>query len=402
MNAVPAQGPRLAVVLSHPTQYYSPWFQSLRASTSIEFRVFYLWDFGVEAKTDPEFGTPIRWDVDLLSGYDSEFVPNIAAHPGAESFYGFDNPGLTRRLAQWRPDALLLFGYNWASHLRAAFWARCHRVPILFRGDSTLIGRENPRARVRVALTLLFSQFSAFLYVGAANKDYFRAFGVRPRKLVFSPHSVNAGLFDRDDPAHRAEAQRLRRGLGIGEKTKVVLFAAKLVPVKQPMLLLAAFLRLKPRDTALVFVGDGSEKPFLEAAASKGEAAPGQNGIHFLPFANQSEMPSRYLLADIFVLPSRADSWGLAVNESMHMGVPALVSDRTGCQRDLVTDGETGWVFTFDDPSSLGSALSRALSDCEDPLRRAAIRSAVGQRIAGYTYKQTTDGLLKAMGGLSA
>jgi glycosyltransferase involved in cell wall biosynthesis len=53
-------------------------------------------------------------------------------------------------------------------------------------------------------------------------------------------------------------------------------------------------------------------------------------------------MPARYLLADLFVLASRGlyETWGLAVNEAMHMGVPALVSDRVGCQRDLVRDKE--------------------------------------------------------------
>jgi glycosyltransferase involved in cell wall biosynthesis len=68
-------------------------------------------------------------------------------------------------------------------------------------------------------------------------------------------------------------------------------------------------------------------------------------------------MPARYLLADIFVLPSRGhyETWGLAVNEAMHLGVPCLVSDLVGCQRDLVTPGETGWVFSADDPEALAS-----------------------------------------------
>jgi hypothetical protein len=103
---------RLAVVLSHPTQYYSPWFRWLRGHTSVEFRVFYLWDFGVTLTHDPIFNRSLEWDVDLLSGYDHEFVPNLSANPGAEHFLGFNNPELTRRLARWRPGALLIFGYN--------------------------------------------------------------------------------------------------------------------------------------------------------------------------------------------------------------------------------------------------------------------------------------------------
>src|ERR1039457_1804547 len=112
MSRSPHPGRRLAVVLSHPTQYYSPWFRWLRSHTGLDFRVFYLWDFGVAHRHDPDFGTSFQWDVDLLSGYDSEFVPNTSGRPGAEHFLGFNNPGLTRQMGAWRPDAMLIFGYK--------------------------------------------------------------------------------------------------------------------------------------------------------------------------------------------------------------------------------------------------------------------------------------------------
>jgi glycosyltransferase involved in cell wall biosynthesis len=107
-------------------------------------------------------------------------------------------------------------------------------------------------------------------------------------------------------------------------------------------------------------------------------------------------MPARYLLADLFVLPSRGNSetWGLAVNEAMHLGLPCLVSDVVGCQRDLVTDGDTGWVFRAGDQAHLNLKLDVAL----EALSRDAAgwRTRVAARIAGYTYAQSTDGLLRA------
>jgi glycosyltransferase involved in cell wall biosynthesis len=116
--------------------------------------------------------------------------------------------------------------------------------------------------------------------------------------------------------------------------------------------------------------------------------------VAFLPFANQSEMPARYLLADVFALPSRGchETWGLAVNEAMHMGRPCLVSDRVGCQQDLVTDGNTGWVFRTEDADGLRRKLSEALA--ADP---AAFRPRVAARIAGYSYAAATEGLLQAI-----
>jgi glycosyltransferase involved in cell wall biosynthesis len=393
---------RLAVVLSHPTQYYSPWFQWLRAHTAIEFRVFYLWDFGVTRRRDPNFGTSFEWDVDLLTGYDCEFSPNAASMPGAEHFLGFNNPDLTRRLSAWRPDVLLVFGYNWASHIRAIAWARIHRIPILFRGDSHLLGRGLPSPHVRLALRVLFSQFASFLYVGAANRAYFEAFGVPAGKLFFAPHSTNGELFSRADPSHRTRAEELRRQLELSPSTRVVLFAGKLVEAKQPVELLESFLDIHAPDTAIVFVGEGPERDRLERLAGGRAGEPGSPKVRFLPFANQSEMPSRYLLADIFVLPSRGvyETWGLAVNEAMQMGIPCLVSDRVGCQLDLVTHGETGWVFDPVDPRALGQSLSAALEQLGSPARREQIVKAVALRIAGYTYERTSAGLSEAMAAL--
>jgi len=388
--AAVAAAHRVAIVLSHPTQYYSPWFAWLRAHTALEFRVFYLWKFGVTAQRDPQFQATFKWDVDLLTGYDSEFVPNVARDPGTHRFGGLRNPALTARLAAWRPTAILFFGYKSSSHLRGMLWARLHGVPLLFRGDSHLLGRGTPRPAARLALRLLYAQFAALLPVGAANRDYFTVLGVPEEKLFFAPHAVNRQLFDATAPAHRAGAAALRAELGLAASTRVVLFAGKFVPAKQPRELLAAFLALHPRHAALVFVGDGEEKPALLQLAQ--DAPPGT--VHFLPFANQSEMPARYLAADIFVLPSRGcyETWGLAVNEAMHLGVPCLVSDRVGCQRDLVTDGVTGWVFRADEPADLRDRLAAALA-----ADLSAFKPRVAARIAGYTYEQTSAGLLCAL-----
>lgn len=390
---------RLAIVLSHPIQYYSPWFRWLKANTALEFKVFYLWQFGVTPQRDPQFEATFQWDVDLLGGYDSEFVPNVATDPGTHHFRGLDNPTLGARLAAWQPNAILLFGYNWLSHLRAIWWARRRGLPLLFRGDSHMLGRAQLSFFRRQLLKLLYHQFAALTYVGAANRDYFRTLGVPDSRLFFAPHSVNAEHFNPSEPAARLAATALRTELGLTGK-RVLLFAGKFNERKQPVELLQAFLRIATPDDALVFVGDGADKSRLNALAASQPAT----CVRFLPFANQSEMPARYLLADIFILPSRGnyETWGLAVNEAMHMGVPCLVSNRVGCQRDLITHGETGWVFSADDPAALGSTLMTALEAIANPAMRNRLREAILSRISGYTYAQTTQGLLAAVASLAS
>ena len=378
---------RLAIVVSHPIQYYSPWFRWLRAHTALEFKVFYLWNFGVSTQRDHQFGTNFKWDVDLLSGYDHEFVPNVARDPGTHHFQGLHNPGLRARLAAWRPDAILLFGYAYRTHL--GLIAR-PPAPLVFRGDSHLID-QTPSLLKRIVLRRLFARFAAITFVGQANRAYFRTFGVPESKLHFAPHCVDAAHFT-PTVASREAAASLRRDLGLAGR-KVVLFAGKFVAAKQPLELLEAFLGLAPADTALVYVGDGPLRATLEARAAQQPDCL----VRFLPFANQTEMPVRYALADLFVLPSRGlyETWGLAVNEAMHSGVPCLVSDRVGCQRDLVTEGDTGWVFSATDLAGLSAALTRALTALQgDP---AGLRQRIANRIAGYNYAAAGRGLLDAL-----
>ncbi len=385
----------MAIVLSHPTQYYSPWFRQLAGNAECAVRVFYLWDAGVTPTKDPHFNRTIAWDVDLLSGYEHELVPNISRRPTTEHFNGLRNPDIIPRLDRWKPDAVLLFGYAYRTHLRVILWAWRTRRPLLFRGDSHFLGRNPPTGLRGLIMRGLFRRFAAVTYVGRANRDYFRALGVPENRLFFSPHAVNHELFNPDVTEHQRRAATMKADLGISGDALIVLFAGKLISSKQPRLLLDAFLELSPKNTALVFVGDGAEKSAL-MAQSNAFGATGSS-VFFVPFTNQSEMPSRYLAASLFVLPSRGlhETWGLAVNEAMQMGVPCLVSDRVGCQQDLVTDGETGWVFPAEEPGALRKNLARALNDLV--VRGGEIRKAVRARIARYSYSHATAGLHQAL-----
>jgi glycosyltransferase involved in cell wall biosynthesis len=395
MSSMPntPSNPRLAIVLSHATQYYSPWFRWLRENTALCFKAFYLSDTGLKPSLDTKFGTHFAWDVDLSTGYEYEIVPNAARDPDTLRFSGLRNPELHERLRAWKPDAILLFGYNYNTHLKLIAWARRQRIPLIFRGDSHLLGRKQLPWLKGFVLRQLYRQFAAITYVGNANRQYFHQLHVPAEKMFFAPHAVNAAHFSPGNQQYQQRAVALRTSLGLAASTRVILYAGKLIPAKHPHALLESFIQLQHPDTALVFVGDGEEKSTLQARAAARPEIP----VYFLPFANQSEMPARYLLADLFVLPSRShyETWGLAINEAMHMGVPCLVSDLVGCQADLVTDGVTGWVFNAGHTDHLRFKLNEALSILGK--NRHALRDAVTERIAKYNYDHAAMGLLAAL-----
>ena len=106
---------KLAIVATHPIQYYAPWFSQLARQAELAVKVFYLSNFGVSGRLDRAFRAPVRWDIPLLEGYEHEFVPNLSPRPGTDGYFGLWNPELLSRLRAWGPDAALLTAYNFAS-----------------------------------------------------------------------------------------------------------------------------------------------------------------------------------------------------------------------------------------------------------------------------------------------
>ncbi len=396
----PERRRRLAVVVSHPIQYFAPWFAHIASTGLLDLRVFHLWDFGVTARVDRDFGVELRWDVPLLDGYESELVPNRSGDPGTHHFAGLDNPALVDRLAAWSPDAILLFGYGYRSHLRVLFSRRLRPIPILFRGDSHDIARDpGVRALVSGALRrVAFRRLAACLAVGEANRSYFANSGVAPERVFFAPHAVDNERFRAAAASAHDEARAWKEDLGIGAMRPVVLFAGKLEAKKRPVDLLQAFVRAfagsdERSRPALLFVGSGALETSLRNIAGD-EAA---RSVFFAPFQNQSRMPLVYAASDVFVLPSASETWGLAVNEAMNLARPAVVSSHVGCAPDLVIEGETGWVFEAGDVDALARTLADALSDRERLVR---MGEAARRRVALYSYDAATAGLLAALGAV--
>jgi glycosyltransferase involved in cell wall biosynthesis len=383
---------RLAVVTTHPVQYYAPWFAHVASQSGIDLRVFYLWDFGVIRQTDRVFGRAIEWDIPMLAGYESEFVPNVSRDPGTHHYRGIDNPTLGKQLHNFQPDATLCIGYNYRSFFRLLVGRHRRREPLMLRGDShRLVPPSGLKARVRrTMLARLFRRFAGFLYVGQANRDYYRMHGVRDDHLFFAPHAVDNDRFTGARTEAEAAARAWKTELGIAANATVVLFAGKFEPKKRPLDLLEAFRRAALPDASLLFVGNGPLEEQLRGEASK------VPGVFFAPFQNQSLMPRTYAAGDVLVLPSfgSGETWGLCVNEAMCLGRPAIVSTHVGCATDLVTDGETGLMFQAGDVDALTAALRRAVHNGAERERWA---SAASVRVQGYSYTEATKGLLKCL-----
>ena len=351
---------KLAIVTTHPIQYNAPWFKLLSTRGIVCLKVFYTWgETAMQSKYDPGFNKNIEWDIPLLEGYDHTFVKNISPTPGSHHFNGIDNPGLIKEIEDWGPQAILVFGWKFKSHLKVLRHFK-GKKRILFRGDSNLLDEAQGFALKKILRSLflrwVYRHVDAALYVGTANKKYYQAFGLKDGQLIFAPHATDNNRFIENVNTSAREAA------GIPKDAFVFIFAGKFETKKDPELLLDTFLQINDPAAHLLMVGNGELEGQLHQTAGR-QATGVQASIHFLPFQNQQKMPGIYSMADVLVLPSKGpgETWGLCVNEAMACSKAVLVSDKCGCVADLVKEGINGYVFKNRDSNSLLKQMNKLL-----------------------------------------
>ncbi|MDR3695477.1 glycosyltransferase family 4 protein [Mucilaginibacter sp.] len=346
---------KLAIITTHPIQYYAPVFQLLHKRGKLDVKVFYTWGEASAHKFDPGFNKKIKWDIPLLEGYPYEWVKNTSKEPGTHHFKGIVNPDLIGQIKNWEPDALLIYGWGFQSHLKVLRYFK-NKVSIFFRGDSTLLDeKKGAKAILKTAfLKWVYRHVDHAFYPGTNTKAYFKKYGLKDEQLSFAPHAIDNGRFaaDRSD-----EVLLLRRKLGIKDDEILILFAGKFEEKKSPVLLLEAFMNLNATGTHLLFAGNGPLEEQLKLKAEK-------NGrVHFIDFQNQSQMPVVFQACDLFCLPSKGpgETWGLAINEAMAAGKAILASDKVGAVADLVEPGKNGEIFSADTASDLTRKLDQLI-----------------------------------------
>ena len=380
---------KIAIVTSHPIQYQAPLFRAIARQPDIDLTVFFGSNHGIiPDKVDPGFGKAFAWDVSLLDGYKHIFLSN--SRPGREvNDWRLDAPDLKSYFRSERYDAVLVFGWNKVLFWQAIWWARKYSIPLIQRGESNLKHAQSwyVKAAKRVLFPLLFRQFRAFLAIGRLNAELYRHFGV-PEEFIFTaPYCVDNDFFSERAAAQTANARQLRKDLGIRDGDTVFLFTGKLIGRKRPLDLIAAAAKNRAAGNShVILVGDGA----LLETCRNAIAANKLTNVHLVGFKNQSELPAYYATADVLVLPSEYETWGLVVNEAMACGLPCIVSDACGAAADMILEGKTGFTYPMGDVPRLAE-LMMFMADNKEDLRE------MGRYAAAYVQNFSVASTVSAL-----
>ena len=392
---------RLAYLVSHPIQYQAPLLRRIALEPDIDLTVLFGSNFSVRGYEDRGFGVEVAWDTPLLDGYRSEFLRPLR-DTGEVSPLAPISRGIYRRLQQidGSPafDALWVHGYASVNSLLAILAANALGIPVLLRAESWLADRA--RSSWKLALKssffkLLSHGIAAVLPIGTQNAAYWTHYFGASVPQFLMPYAVNNKYFANLAMAAAPREPELRAALNLAPGRPVILFASKLQQRKHADHLLAAyssFITDRPllQRPYLVIVGDGEQRAQLESQALQLRL----EDVRFAGFRNQSELPRFFQLADVFVLPSRHEPWGLIVNEAMASGCPVIVSSDVGCHADLITDGVEGCVYPVGDIPALTQALRLVFSS---PDSAATMGALAQRRMASWTYEEDVLGLRRAL-----
>ena len=270
-------------------------------------------------------------------------------------------------------DEIVLCGYSSPTVMLAMLYLRRKKIPFWLEVDGGVI-RQDSFLQYRFKRMLVGSA-AGWLSTGKATTDYLVHYGAKREKVREYPFS---SLWEADilkEPVRRERKQELRRELGI-ENGRVILSVGQFIHRKGFDVLMKAAARLN-HDAQVYIVGGEPTEEYLGLCRDLG-----LSNIHFEGFKNKETLSKYYQAADLFVLPTREDIWGLVVNEAMAFGLPVITTDRCVAGLELVENGVSGYIVPVGDADALAEKMNEALSgNCE------AMGAAALEKVRPYTIE---------------
>jgi 1,2-diacylglycerol 3-alpha-glucosyltransferase len=377
---------RLVILTEIISPYRIPLFNMMAREPGIDLHVIFL------SETDPSlrqwhvYKQEIRFSYQVLGSWRKR----------VERYNLLLNFGLNDALKAADPDLILCGGYNYIASWQALSWARNRGVPFLLWSESNLQDMRRGHALVEMLKAEFLKRCAGFVVPGESAREYLRAHSINDLRIFTAHNAVDNDLFRTAAVAARRNADKCRAELALPDH--YFLFVGRFVPEKGVFDLLSAYAKLDERircQVALVYAGDGASREKLKEQAAA--ITPGM--VRFAGFVQRSQLAAYYALAEMLILPTYSDPWGLVVNEAMACGLPVIVSRIAGCAADLVKENWNGRLISPGDAAALSTVMADIV---RNPDLSANMRVHSEELISHYSPAEWARGIsqmMKSMGG---
>lgn len=288
-----------------------------------------------------------------------------------------------KRVVAFKPDVINLPGYYEPAMVLVQLCCRLMGIKVVLSIDST--ESDNANVWYREAIKrFIIGQANGFFCYGTLAADYMKKLGANESQILMRNNAV-----DNDAVAtiyNQTDKEALRKQHNVKTKRNFI-YIGRLMKIKNIICLLDAFESLNTDDWGLLLVGNGGDKEEILDHIEKN----GLKNITFVSAQPWQKVPEYLALADVLVLPSYSEPWGLVVNEAMACGVPVIVSDKCGCSIDLVQNNINGFTF---DPTNINELASRMSYFVENPEKIDDFGRKGKDIIIQYSPRQVAEDML--------
>ena len=317
-----------------------------------------------------------RFSFDSFTGV----VLNAVSSGADRGFY----PGIGRFVKDRSFDEIIVTNLSSPTTLFAALLMRMRRRRYYIEADGAFVRGEN--ALKRTVKRFIVKGAKGYFSTTKECDRYFLKYGAKENAIHRYPFS---SLREADMAKPRLSREEARSLLGFGEEP-VVLYVGRYSFVKGADVLFRAA-ELSDRSISFCFVGGEPPEELKER-----KRALGLDNVRFVDFKLGDELSAYYSAADMLVMPTRGDVWGLVVNEAMAHRLPVISTDMCNAARELITPGENGLIVPAEDPEALAEAISLLASD---PEKRARFGIKGFEAARGFTIEAMCREHIRVLSG---
>lgn len=251
-------------------------------------------------------------------------------------------------------DLIVIGGYSTPTGMLAINYLRMKKIPFVLNIDGGLIKKD--KLLKYFIKKYYISSPTYWLSPGKSATKYLIHYGAQKTKIYEYPFSsVRENDISTEAANDDITKTQLKRDLGITEE-KIVLTVGQIIHRKGIDVLIHS--AKETRDIGFYIVGGEPTKEY-EDLLKKWNV----HNVHFVGFKNKGELSRFYMAADLFVLPTREDIWGLVINEALAKGIPVITTDKCVAGLELIESGVNGYIVPAGNSSSLRCAIEDLIWD---------------------------------------
>lgn len=251
-------------------------------------------------------------------------------------------------------DLIIIGGYSTPTGMIAMEYLRIKKIPFILNSDGGFIKKDS-QLRYRIKKYFI-SKATFWLSTGKYTNDYLKYYGAMDENIYTYPFTSLKQKQIMRQPIKVIEKFKVREKLDIKEE-KIIVSVGQFIHRKGFDVLLKATAGL-PNDVGVYIIGGEPTEKYLELKKKLD-----LTNVHFIGFQKQQKISDYYLAADLFVLPTREDIWGLVINESMAHGLPVITTNKCVAGLELVKEGVNGFIIACNDENTLNQKIKEVLYD---------------------------------------